>query len=319
MDARTLPGEYHPESMQVHFGVASLVAEWKASVACVGTFDGVHLGHRAVIERAVARAREREEPAVLVTFDRHPAATLAPDRCPPTVAPLEANLAAFERLGVALAVVMAFDRAMSETPAQTFLDDVLVAGLGATSLVVGRDFGFGRGREGNAEWLAPRIPTEVVPPFLVDGVRASSTGVRQTVLAGDVETAARLLGRPFEVAGVVVSGRKLGRELGYPTANLARSVRQVVPKDGVYAGIARTAQGTFRAAIGVGVRPTVTATPERTIEAFLLDYRGDSLYGSSLSLAFVRRLRDEERFPNLDVLAEQMGRDVARTRDLVVL
>lgn len=305
--------------MQVHFGTASLVAEWKASVACVGTFDGVHLGHRAVIERAVERAREAEAPAVLVTFDRHPAATLAPDRCPPTVAPLEANLAEFERLGVALTVVLAFDRAMSETPAQTFLDRVLVGGLRAEALVIGSDFAFGRGREGTAAWLSPRMPTEVVPPFLVDGVRASSTGVRHAVSKGDVETARRLLGRPFEVSGVVVPGQRLGRQIGFPTVNLARSVRQAVPKDGVYAGRARTARGVFRAAIGVGVRPTVADSPERTIEAYLLDYSGESLYGTSVDLAFLHHLRDEARFPSVEALSEQMGRDVERTRSLVSL
>lgn len=303
--------------MQVHFGVASLVAEWKASVACVGTFDGVHLGHRAVIERAVRRARAAEAPAVLVTFDRHPAAILAPERCPPTVAPLEANLREFARLGVGATVVLAFDRAMSETPAASFLADILRGALRASEIVIGSDFAFGRHREGTAEWLGSRIATDVVPPLLVDGVRASSTAVRAAVAQGEVVAAQCLLGRPFEVAGVVVAGEKLGRQMGYPTLNLARSVRQVVPKEGVYAGRARTPEGVFRAAIGVGVRPTVRTGAERTIEAFLLDYAGDALYGASVDLAFLHRLRDEERFPNLEALIEQMGRDVERTRALV--
>lgn len=221
--------------MQVHFGVGLLRAEWSRAVVCVGTFDGVHLGHRAVIGRAVEEARNAELPCALATFDRHPFAVLNPARCPKAIADLGENLREFERLGVAVAVVLPFDAALSRMSADVFLRDVLQGAMHASNLVVGHDFAMGNGREGTPEWLAARVPTTVVPPFEIEGHRVSSSAIRTAIAEGNVESAARLLGRPFELTGVVVGGQKLGRTLGYPTANLARSIDGVLPADGVYA------------------------------------------------------------------------------------
>jgi len=301
--------------MQVHFGLELLQAEWPKSVVCVGTFDGVHLGHRAVIGRAVSDAAQRDLPCIVVTFDRHPAHVLAPDRCPKAIASLGENLEQFGSLGVGIAVVIPFTRELSQTTAQTFFDQALVGTLKAGSLVIGHDFAFGKGREGTPEWLKQRIETDVVPPFELEGSRVSSSAIRSAVEHGDVETAAKLLGRPFEVGGVVVSGQKLGRALGYPTANLARSFDQVTPADGIYAGYATTPHGVFKAAVSIGVRPAVGGK-DRTIEAYLLDYPGQELYGRAISLALHRRIREERNFESLDALKDQIARDVALVASL---
>lgn len=299
--------------MQVHVGVESLRAEWPEAVVCIGTFDGVHIGHQQVIRTAVDHALRSERPPLLLTFDRHPATVLAPDRCPPAVAPLEQRLEQFERLGVALTVVLAFDRQLADTEAEQFLQGILKGRLRASEIVVGHDFAFGHNRLGTPDWLKERIATHVVPPFELDGVRVSSSAIRRAVATGEVEQAGRLLGRPFELAGVVVAGQRLGRTLGYPTINLARSLDQVVPASGIYAAEAVTPHGVFKAAASVGTRPTVGGT-HRTIEAYLLDYPGDSLYGHAVSLRFGSRLRDELDLGSVDALKAQMAQDIAAVR-----
>lgn len=297
--------------MLVHFGTDLLKAEWSSAVVCVGTFDGVHLGHQKVISTAVSKARECERPCVLVTFDRHPAAILAPERKPLSVATTGQNLAVFEKLGVPICVVLAFDEKFAQVTATDFLDQTLVNCLKAAEVVVGHDFAMGRGREGTTEWLSSHIATTVVPPFQLDGKRVSSSEVRETVANGQVERAGELLGRPFAISGVVVAGQKLGRQLGYPTLNIARSDDQVTPGDGIYAGMCRTGQGEFKAAVSVGLRPAIESD-ERTIEAYLLDFPGDEIYGQSVELLFHTRLRDQMPFEDLDALKNQIKADVER-------
>jgi riboflavin kinase / FMN adenylyltransferase len=300
--------------MQVHFGVELLHAEWSSAVTCVGTFDGVHLGHQAVISAAVQCAKDRGLPCALVTFDRHPAHVLAPERAPKAIASLATNIRAFERLGVSVALILPFDRALSQTPAAQFVDEVLLGRLHSEALVVGHDFALGKGREGNPQFLAERLETKIIPPFQVDEHRVSSSAIRQAVQDGDMAGAARLLGRPFEIEGVVVSGQRLGRTLGYPTINLARSFDQVTPADGVYAGVADMSKGRFKAAISVGYRPAVSGT-HRTIEAYLLDYPGEEIYGYSVRLEVHDRLREELDFPSLEDLKDQIGRDVQQVEN----
>lgn len=301
--------------MQVQFGIDSMAAEWPKSVVCLGSFDGVHLGHQEVIRRAVEEARRRQCPCVLATFDRHPAAILRPDKCPPSVASLGTNLRAFESMGVDAAVVLAFTKELSQTPAQRFFEDVLVGALRATCIVVGHDFAFGHDRQGTTDWLRERIETLVVPPFLLDNQRVSSSTIRQDVLEGRIEEAARKLGRPFEIEGIVVEGDRLGRAIGYPTVNLARASGQAIPLDGVYSGSCSTPFGDYVAAISVGDRPTVNGV-RRTIEAFLLDYPDRSLYGHSVVLRFRHRLRGQEKFGSLADLARQIAVDVEQTARL---
>lgn len=296
--------------MLVRFGLDGPPPQWASSIVCIGTFDGVHLGHREVIGHAVSRGKAHELPSVVVTFDRHPAATLAPERCPPAIGTLGLNLRAFAALGVSATVVLAFDDTMAHTEAEEFYARVLQGALGAKEAAVGHDFAFGRGRMGTAAWLAERIPTEIVPPLMIEGRRVSSSQIREAISGGDVAMAARLLGRRWTQEGVVVAGQKLGRTLGFPTINLAGFGGQIVPADGVYGGSADTPRGTFRAAIGVGRRPTIGDGP-RTIEAYLIDYPGDSLYGAAVRLEYRTRLREDRKFDSIEGLKAQMQIDVA--------
>lgn len=305
--------------MQVHFGTELLKPEWAKSVVCMGTFDGVHIGHQAVISNAVTRAESLGLPCVLVTFDRHPASILAPNRCPKAINSLSKNLDTIRECGVSLALVLPFDAALSRMSAEVFLDRILLTSVRGQSIVVGHDFAMGQGREGTAEWLATRMATTVVPPVLVDGVRVSSSLIRDAISAGDMATATKMLGRPFAISGFVVQGQQLGRTLGYPTANVGRSFDQIMPADGIYAGRMTFARGlhypkgTFDAAISIGNRPTVNGD-SRTIEAYLLDYPGDAIYGYNVQLELLEYLRPELRFECLDALVVQMGKDVQRVR-----
>lgn len=224
-----------------------------------------------------------------------------------------AKLDFLRRLQVPITVVLPFNQELASTSAETFLHDYLQGHLRAEMAVVGHDFAMGQNRVGTAAWLSQRMETQIVPPFELDSRRVSSSEVRRAVAEGRLEEAERLLGRPYAIEGVVVEGAKLGRTLGYPTANLARSIRQVEPPDGVYAATAITPLGTFPAAASLGIRPTIDATT-RTIEAYLMDYKGDSLYGMSITLQLRRRLRGQEKFDSLEALKEQMARDVEAAR-----
>ena len=287
--------------MQVHFGVELLKPEWEQAVVCIGTFDGVHRGHRQVIGAAVDRARQLEVPVIVVTFDRHPLAVLNPSKAPKAIASLKMNLEQLQALGV------------GRMSAQEFLDTILFEKLRASCVVVGHDFAMGNGREGNTDWLQQHIETIVVPPYEVDGVRVSSSIIRDLVGKGEIEVANRYMGRGFEVQGFVEHGQKLGRTLGFPTANIARSFDQVMPKDGVYATWFFVDGKKFKAALAVGTRPAVGGHG-RTIEAYLLDYPGESLYGQHIRLRLEGFLRSEENFSNLDEMIGQMGRDVEAVR-----
>lgn len=302
--------------MQTFFGLSRFKPDWRLCVVCIGTFDGVHLGHRHLLTKAVEEGRSRELPLVLCTFDRHPLATLKPGLEPPAIQGIGENLREFEGLGIPLCVVLPFDRELADTSAEDFLSRVLIETFRSEVVVLGHDFAFGRGRQGTAEWLADRIETVVVEPFFVEGDRVSSTLIREAIATGRVERAARLLGRAYSLDGVVVSGRRLGRTLGFPTVNLALAENLAVPADGVYAGRCVTALGSFVAAISVGTNPTVGDSP-RSIEAFLMDYPGDSLYGTSVTLAFHHLVRPMESFPSLEALREQMGRDTEQIAKLM--
>lgn len=304
--------------MHVHFGVGSLLAEWPSAVGCIGTFDGVHLGHRAVISESVRVATDAELPSILITFDRHPSTVLAPDKAPAPIGTLQSNLERFRELGVSVAVVLSFDDRLAAKSASDFLGEIVQDRLHIEKLVVGHDFAFGRGREGTPEWLASRIATKVVPPFELGGSRVSSSAIRSAIGVGDIERATALLGRPYRFEGIVVSGEKLGRQLGFPTINLARSSDQSVPADGVYAAIAHSDLGSYKAAVGIGNRPAVKGKV-RTVEAFLIDYPGKSLYGRSVTIEFIARLREERDFPSLEELKVQMLIDVKAAERVTTL
>jgi len=295
--------------MIVHYGLGALSAEWNSSVVCIGTFDGVHLGHQALIRTAKQVSLAQSVPLIVMTFDRHPLEVLAQGKAPPLIATLDQNLAQFAGLGAAVALILPFDRPLSQMTAEDFLRNVLKERLHASHVVVGHDFAFGRGRVGTAAWLAGRMPTTVVEPVLFEGKRVSSREIRSLIAEGRVEQARQLLGRPFRIEGVVGQGARLGRELGFPTANLQRTIRGVTPIDGVYCGVGTTQSGSYLAAISIGVRPTLESR-EPTIEAHLIDYPGGSLYGTTLFLDITSRIRDQMEFSDLEALKEQIASDV---------
>lgn len=267
----------------------------------VGTFDGVHLGHRDVIEGADA----------VLTFEPHPVAVVTPAHTPRLLTPLAIKADIIASLGVAELVVIDFDAAFAARSAAEFVDDVLVAKLGVEAVSVGENFHFGHGAKGDATLLAAdkRFATRVVPLRELDGEIVSSSHIRSLIAAGEVARAATLLGSLFELRGIVVGGDRRGRELGFPTANLVPDERLVNPGHGVYACFANGVP----AAVNVGVRPTFGSGRAELIEAFLIDFEGD-LYGSELRLHFVEKLRGERRFANADELIEAMHGDVSRAR-----
>lgn len=281
----------------------------------VGSFDGVHLGHTDVIRRTVvAAARDGAQPA-LMTFEPHPRCVLDPANCPPSVTTLQEKLALVESLGIEHAIVIRFDRALAGLSPQQFIDLVATA-MEVKRWVVGFDFAFGRERRGNAEWLrANGHAVDVVPPFTLNGKELHSSDVRRLVTLGEMEEVTRLLGREYSMAGPVEAGDRVGRRLGFPTANIAIEPNKLVPALGAYAGRAVAEEGKFIAALSVGYRPTFGGTQLR-VEAFLLDFEGD-LYQQRLELKFVRYLHPDITFPNTDELVQQLRRDVADTRRIV--
>jgi riboflavin kinase / FMN adenylyltransferase len=272
----------------------------------VGTFDGVHLGHREVIRGA----------DTVLTFEPHPAAVVAPAGAPRLLTTLERKAELIAELGVDELVVIPFDRAFASRSAEAFVGDVLVGALRATHVSVGENFRFGHKAKGDPAMLEAdaRFATRVVPLLEVDGEVVSSSHIRGLVMGGAVEYADRLLGAPFTVTGEVVHGDERGRTLGYPTANLVPRDGYVTPGHGVYACRAVLASGeAFSAATNVGVRPMFVTGRGELIEAYLLGFDGD-LYGTCLRVEFLKRLRGEKRFASVDALVEQMGRDVEDAR-----
>jgi len=269
----------------------------------IGTFDGVHLGHREVIRGA----------DTVLTFDPHPLAVIHPEATPKLIStsPVKRDLIA--SLGVGEMVVIPFDRGFSEQSAEDFVEDVLIARLGAERVSVGENFRFGKGAKGTAEFLDSHdeFETRVVPLVEVEGETVSSSHIRGLIAAGDVAAAARFLGEPFLFEGEVVTGDRRGRELGVPTANLVPDDAYVAPGHGVYAAVADGQP----AAVNVGVRPTFESGRGLLVEAHLIGFDGD-LYGKQLRLAFLDRLRGEKRFDSVDALVEQMQEDIAEAQGI---
>jgi len=279
-----------------------------ARSVAVGTFDGVHVGHREVIAGADS----------VLTFDPHPVSVVAPQHTPRLLTTLARKAELVASLGAQELIVIPFDAQFAARSAREFVDDVLVGALGATQVAVGENFRFGHKAHGDPTLLEAddRFATVVHPLLEVDGEVVSSSHIRGLVLAGEVSEANRLLGADFQLAGEVVHGDERGRELGFPTANLVPDETLACPGHGVYACIAHSdgVKG-LPAAVSIGVRPTFNTGRGELIEAYLLDYSGD-LYGSELRLRFLERLRGERRFEDPGALIEQMHRDVARTRQL---
>lgn len=290
----------------------------EGTVVTVGSFDGVHRGHEAVLREIAARARAAGRHSVLVTFDPHPMAVVNPAAAPLLLTTGPERREILAQTGLDYAVLLHFDRELAAMPPEQFVREVLVRGCGMRELVIGHDHGFGRGRQGDVELLG-RLGAElgfavdVVPALEVDGHAVSSTQVRRAVAGGDLALAARLLGRRYFATGQVVPGDGRGRGLGFPTANLAGiPPRKLLPPDGVYAVRVEWRGGRADGMMNQGGRPTFQQA-ERSLEVHLLDHAG-SLYGEWLKVEWVARLRDVRRFPSLDALRAQLERDRSSAR-----
>lgn len=302
--------------MQIVRGLESYRPEGVASAVALGAFDGIHLGHRAILGTAVARARETGLRAVACTFDRHPMEVLQPDRAPLPITTLDERLELIGETGMDTTVVMAFTRAIAAVEAKAFVQDALVKTLKAREIVVGFNHRFGQGARGDTELLQQLagplgFRAHIVPALIVDGITVSSSEIRAALQRGDLDAAARLLGRHYGIHGEVVRGAERGRTLGFPTANV-RTDRPLGLPVGVYVCEILIEGRPHRAVVNVGVRPTFGVN-ELAVEAHVLDFAGD-LYGQRVGLVFVRRLREERKFPSVEDLRRQIALDVAAAR-----
>lgn len=306
--------------MQRWRGLEAVPAGWGRSVVTVGVFDGVHRGHQKLIDHAVRRGRERGLPSVLVTFDPHPAEVIRPGTHPARLTSLRRRADLVEELGIEGFCVLPFTAELARIEPAEFAHHVLVERLHAADVVVGRNFAFGHRAAGDVPMLADLgrrfgFGVEGLELITDDGVTFSSTYIRSCIDAGDMEAATAALGRPHRVEGVVVHGDHRGRELGFPTANVAVAAWTALPADGVYAGRFVLGGRRLPAAISLGTNPTFSGR-ERTLEVYVLDVDED-FYGFDVAVDVEHRLRGQERYDDVDALIEQMRRDVAQARTLL--
>ena len=310
--------------MRTIVGRDSLERGERPAAVAIGTFDGVHVGHRALIARSLDHARRHGSVPSVLTWDRHPAVTLRPDKAPPQLTTPERKVELLAETGIDQLVVLEFDKTLSQWSPEEFVRKILVEGMGTGAVFVGRGWRFGHRASGDVEVLSVLgdelgFEVEAVALAEVEGGPASSTRVREALGAGDMALVRALLGRPFDIDGRVEKGDRRGTALGWPTANVAVDYGYAHPPRGVYAGRARAGDNWWAAAINVGVNPTFGGEPGRTpitVEAYLLGFEGD-LYDQTLRIEFHERLRDERRFDDVGELSEQISRDVEETRRVI--
>jgi riboflavin kinase/FMN adenylyltransferase len=304
--------------MQVIRDLENLKAPLCDTVLTIGNFDGVHLGHREIFRRVVHGARERNGSAVVVTFEPHPLHFLAPEKAPLRLNTPEEKVRLLAASCIDSLVVLNFNQQLAEMSATDFVNDILVGKLGVKHLIVGYDYAFGRNREGDTRFLAEQaelhgFTLEVLEPVRAEQQAHSSTAIRQLLQDGKVTEVINILGRNFTLDGEVVHGEGRGRKLGFPTANLVTR-KEILPRDGVYAVKVKWCDDYYDGVINIGRRPTF-ADSLPTLEIHLIDFQGD-LYGETLRIYFVGRLRDEEKFSSVDALQKAVVKDIARARGL---
>ena len=292
----------------------------KGSIVALGNFDGFHLGHQAVVGRAIARAFHERRPVIVATFDPHPVSFFKPDLPPFRLTSLDQRQSLFAHAGADAMLVFEFNRQLASTDAEEFVADILARRIGAAGVITGDDFTFGKGRSGDVALLRDLgarhgVGAEAVPQVLLDGERISSGRIRDALIAGDIATATRMLSRDYAIAGVVQRGDARGRELGYPTANMQLGDYQR-PRYGIYAVRVTLDDGTEHPGVAsLGVRPTFEP-PEELLEAHLFGFDGD-LYGRTIEVALHGYIREERKFDSLDALMAQMREDEAAARRLL--
>jgi len=301
--------------MKIIHAASELKAGRRKVCLAIGFFDGVHLGHQQIIRQTVADARQHEAIALVVTFDRHPNTVVAPTRVPPLIYSLPQKLRAIEALGADALLLIHFEKPFSEQPGEKFIRKLARDLNQIQSLCVGANFTFGHRRDGNVA-LLKKLGRELgftvhgLAAVALDGKAVSSTRIREAIRAGKLDLASQMLGRAYSLAGRVVPGDKLGRQLGFPTANLD-TTGLALPPNGVYAVRAAVCGGTHRAVVNIGYRPTLqNPNPPLRVEAHLPGFDGE-LYGQEMEITFVEKLRAEKKFASLDALKAQIVRDIA--------
>ena len=308
--------------MLFYTSLADVPADFGPSAVTIGKFDGLHTGHRSVLGAVREAANVAGLTSTVLTFDRNPLSVLAPERCPEALVSNEQKRELLADAGIDATVMLHFDRAFSTQSPEQFVQNILVDALHAGIVFVGADFKFGAHGAGNVALLqrlgsALGFQVRVVEVMSLDGThRVSATRIRQLLTAGDVAAAARLLGRPHAVRGTVIRGEQRGRALGFPTANLSPRLEGFIPADGVYGGWLTVDAVRLPAAISVGNNPTFDGVPERQVEAHVLD-RDLDLYGKTVEVSFVSRIRGMEKFTGVESLIAQIGRDVSQVRELL--
>jgi riboflavin kinase / FMN adenylyltransferase len=304
--------------MKIIHTLSELQAQGRKVCLAIGFFDGVHLGHQQIIRQTTTDARQHEALALILTFDKHPNTVIAPDRAPALIYPLEQKLRVIESLEADVTLVVHFDKAFSERGGEEFVRTLAGEAGPIRSICVGANFTFGHKRSGNVELLR-RLGAELKftvhgqAAVALDGKAVSSTRIRQAISAGNLDAASQMLGRAYSLVGPVVRGDQLGRKLGFPTANLDVT-GLVLPPSGVYVAQVKASGSLHRAVVNIGSRPTLQSPqPQLRVEAHLLEFNGD-LYGKTLELIFVEKLRDEKKFPSLDELREQIARDISKAQ-----
>jgi len=294
----------------------------RGSILALGNFDGFHLGHQAVVNRAIQRAFHERRPAIVATFDPHPVKFFKPDVLPFRLSTLDQREELFKHAGADAMLVFEFNAALAATDAEAFVRDVLAGRIGAAGVITGDDFSFGKGRTGDPALLKTLgaqhgVIAEAVPQVLLDGERISSGRIREALIAGDTGTATHMLSRPYTIAGTVQRGDARGRELGYPTANVELGDYQR-PKYGIYAVRVTLDDGSERPGVAsLGVRPMFDP-PQELLEAYIFDFDGD-LYGRTIEVALHAYIREERKFDGIDALVAQMKNDEAQARRLLAI
>jgi riboflavin kinase/FMN adenylyltransferase len=300
--------------MNVFHAAKELKTNGKKVCLAIGFFDGVHLGHQQILRQTIADAHKHDSIALALTFDKHPNVIVAPDKAPPLIYSLPQKLRAIASLGIENTLLISFDKKFSEQSGEEFIR-CLARDFGRIhSICVGAEFVFGHKRSGNVA-LLKKLGAELhfhvhgLSAVALDGETVSSTRIREAIRDGNLDDASQMLGRPYAISGSVATGDKLGRQLGFPTANLD-ATGLVLPPNGVYAALTKHDNKLYRVALNIGVRPTVAAGPQLRVEAHLLDFKGD-LYGAELEIEIGEKLRDEKKFASAEELREQIARDIA--------
>ncbi|HEV8341650.1 MAG TPA: bifunctional riboflavin kinase/FAD synthetase [Candidatus Binatia bacterium] len=305
--------------MQIYRHIEDREVSLRDPILTMGNFDGVHLGHQALLSRIVKEARERKGSSTVLTFEPHPLKILAPNRAPRLILAHKDKMRLLQSLGIDVVIIQTFNSAFANLEAEEFVRRYLVNRIKVRKIWVGKDLRFGKARKGRVEDLIrwgkeTGFEVGIIEPIQVEGERISSSRIRELLLKGEVHEAERFLGRYHFISGRVVRGHQRGRQLGFPTANIM-SQTEVLPADGIYATLLESDGRRWPSVSNIGINPTFGSGP-RTIESYLFEFSGD-LYGQTVRLFFVKRIREEKKFSSAEVLVEQMKKDVASAQEIL--